>query len=86
MSKLAHSNDETMVQIETTNRIRRGEMEAITHDEWYEAQNQIGGLRAALAAIVKEATTVVDGHVYVPSGFQKVVSLAREALKTPNKD
>ncbi len=81
MSKLAHSNDETMREIELANRTREGDMEKITHDEWYAALNQISKLRSALEAIVKEATTEIAGNVYIPSGFQRVVGIARDALK-----
>ena len=59
-------------------------MPAITQDEWYDELNQIGQLRAALEAIIKEGTTEIDGQVYVPSGYGEVVRIAREALKQPN--
>ena len=86
MSKLSHSNDETMKQIELKNRLQREEIsvhDKITHDEWYTTQNRISQLEAAMREIIKEATTEIDGHVYVPAGFGRVVSLARDALKVP---
>ena len=84
MSKLAHSNDQTMIEIEGRSRdIHDG---PITHCEWYEAQNRIGQLTAALTEIITEATVEIDGVLYAPSGFVKVTQIARAALKTPNAE
>ena len=52
----------------------------ITHDEWYAACNRISQLKTALEDIIKESTTIIDGHVYTPSGYGQVVKLARTAL------